>query len=134
MSVFFYEEFAPERADEMLCAEIRACVAILAEDGIGIARLGNENIKAPILIVHGKDDPVIPFSESKALAHAIGKHRAVLVRPSALAHVSLGLETIPDIVRVWRGGYWLLAARDRMAAPSFSGFRYRHEPGGSGSG
>lgn len=89
---------------------------------------------APILIVHGKDDPVIPFSESKALAHAIGKHRAVLVRPSALAHVSLGLETIPDIVRVWRGGYWLLAARDRMAAPSFSGFRYRHEPGGSGSG
>jgi len=89
---------------------------------------------APILIVHGKDDPVIPFSESRALADAIGEQRAVLVRPRALAHVSLGLDSVPDIVRIWRGAYWLLAARDRMAAPSFSGFRYRRESGGSGSG
>ena len=88
---------------------------------------------APILIVHGQDDPVIPVSESNALAKAIGPERACLVRPAQLAHVDLGLASIVDIVGLWRGAYWLLAARDRMIAPSFSGFRYRREPGGSGS-
>ena len=47
--VYLYEEFDPARWEQLLCPEMRACMAIVHAEGNGIARLGSENIKAPVL-------------------------------------------------------------------------------------
>ena len=48
-TIHFYQEYDPARWDELFCEELRPCIAILQAEGNGIAWLGAENVKAPIL-------------------------------------------------------------------------------------
>jgi fermentation-respiration switch protein FrsA (DUF1100 family) len=66
----------------------------------------------PALLLHGRDDTIIPPSESVALAGALGETRAHLILLDSLAHADLGLDNLGDAYRMWRAAYWLLAARD----------------------
>lgn len=65
---------------------------------------------ASVILVHGLDDPIIPYTESIALARALPK-RSKLFLVKGLVHVSLK-PSLVDYWRLWRALYTLLAERD----------------------
>lgn len=68
-------------------------------------------IRAPIVLVHGRDDPAVPYTETLRLAAARPEHtRVVLV--GAIGHVegaSGGLAAVADVVRLLGAVYALVA-------------------------
>jgi fermentation-respiration switch protein FrsA (DUF1100 family) len=66
---------------------------------------------ARLLLVHGRDDPAIPFSESLRLAAAApGRARLVLV--GLIGHVegqAPAWHRLTDLLRLWSVSYELLA-------------------------
>ena len=60
--------------------------------------------------MHGRDDPIIPYSESVALAAAAP--RADLYLVDGLAHVTLELRDLDDVLTLWRAIHRLLELRD----------------------
>jgi hypothetical protein len=79
-------------------------------DALTLAGRDLHLLKARMIIVHGYDDDIIPFTESIALARALpeGKRRLFLVR--GLMHVELRPGAM-DAFRLWRGVSALLGER-----------------------
>lgn len=73
-------------------------------------------LTAPLILIHGHDDAIIPYSESEALAAAIPGGRAELYGVDSLAHVELSFGGVFDILVLWRAVYRLLERRDALAA------------------
>jgi len=99
----------PQRAPELLRQlpeGIRADIAALDLANKDLSALG-----ARLLLIHGYDDSIIPFTESIALAAAVPKGQARLFLVDGLAHVDLepGLRSR---FRLWRAIYLLLVERD----------------------
>jgi pimeloyl-ACP methyl ester carboxylesterase len=65
----------------------------------------------PWLIVHGAHDPIIPASQSEALAQAIGGEMILI---SNLAHATLNAGSMGDAFKLWRGVMRLLEMRDEL--------------------
>lgn len=72
-------------------------------------------LTAPLILIHGHDDAIIPYSESEALAAAIPGGRAELYGVDSLAHVELSFGGVIDTLVLWRAVYRLLERRDAMA-------------------
>jgi pimeloyl-ACP methyl ester carboxylesterase len=99
----------PQRAPELLRQlpeGIQADIAALDLANKDLSALG-----ARLLLIHGYDDSIIPFTESIALAAAVPKGQARLFLVDGLAHVDLepGLRSR---FRLWRAIYLLLVERD----------------------
>ncbi|HZS33122.1 MAG TPA: hypothetical protein VFC42_07065 [Methylomirabilota bacterium] len=96
----------PARVDALLDALPPATRALL--DALSPARQ-LRHTRVRLLAVHGRDDPVIPFTESLRLAAALpGRTRVVLV--DLLAHVEGRLSTrqqLAEFARLWSVGYEL---------------------------
>lgn len=78
---------------------------------LDLARLPLGRLCARVILVHGRDDPIIPYPESLALAAALPEGRAEVFIPAGLQHV----ETAPSLAQgwhLWRAAYALLQARD----------------------
>jgi fermentation-respiration switch protein FrsA (DUF1100 family) len=73
-------------------------------------------LDARLLLVHGRDDPIIPSTESEALAAAAPDDTTLYVVDS-LAHVELGPAGLIDGWKLWRAIYRLLALRDAAPEP-----------------
>jgi pimeloyl-ACP methyl ester carboxylesterase len=73
-------------------------------------------ITGPIFLIHGRDDAVIPFSESVKLAEALGP-RADLTILDHFAHVEAGDIGFADGLRLWDAAIRILEQRDRAAPP-----------------
>ncbi len=74
---------------------------------------------AQLILIHGRDDTVIPYTESAALAAAVPAGRAALYLVDSLAHVDLGPTGVVDTFILWRALYRLLEERDAlMQAPA----------------
>ena len=86
--------------------------------GLDVKSQDLSRLKARLILVHGRDDPVIPWSESAALAAAVPERQARLFMPDNLAHVDLGPGSIADALSLWEAAYRLLEERDAMAAGS----------------
>jgi fermentation-respiration switch protein FrsA (DUF1100 family) len=98
----------PERVDALLAALPLETRQLL--DTLSPARhLGHGS--ARLLLVHGRDDPAIPFSESLRLAAAApGRSRLVLV--GLIGHVegqAPAWHRMTDLLRLWSVSYELLA-------------------------
>jgi pimeloyl-ACP methyl ester carboxylesterase len=91
---------------QQLPAGIRGDIAALDLSSKDLSRLG-----ARLLLIHGYDDSIIPYTESIALAAAVPKGQARLFLVDGLAHVDLepGLRSR---FRLWRAILALLAERD----------------------
>lgn len=99
----------PQRGPELqqqLPAGIRADISALDLANKDLSSLG-----ARLLLIHGYDDSIIPFTESIALASALPPGQARLFLVDGLAHVDLepGLRSR---FRLWRAIYLLLVERD----------------------
>jgi pimeloyl-ACP methyl ester carboxylesterase len=68
-------------------------------------------VRAAVILVHGRDDTVIPYSESMALARALPPQRMQLFLVRGLFHVDLKLG-LGDYWQLWRAAYALLRQRD----------------------
>jgi hypothetical protein len=70
-----------------------------------------------LILVHGRDDPIIPSTESQALAAAAPPDQASLYLVDRLSHVELGPAGLLDGLELWQASYRLLAERDALPAP-----------------
>jgi pimeloyl-ACP methyl ester carboxylesterase len=73
-------------------------------------------LQARLLLVHGRDDPIIPSTESLALA-AAAPDDTTLYLVDSLAHVELSPAGLVDGWKLWRAVTWLLAERDAAPRP-----------------
>ena len=73
-------------------------------------------IAGPVFLVHGRDDAIIPYSESVKLAEALGP-RADLTILDHFAHVDAGDIGFADGLRLWEAAIRILEQRDRPAPP-----------------
>ena len=99
--------------------------AIRAEiNALDLSRHDLTTLKAALLLVHGRDDRMIPYTESMALARAARNagRRARLVLFDSLMHVEWAdttlLKRVGDGLRLWRTFTALLAHRDHMPPPT----------------
>ncbi|MCH6588132.1 MAG: alpha/beta hydrolase [Proteobacteria bacterium] len=87
---------------------VRADMAALDLSRAELSRLG-----ARLILLHGRDDAIIPFTESLALAAAVPEERVSLHVVDNLAHVDLGPGDLADALRLLSATYRMLALRDR---------------------
>jgi len=95
-------------------------------DQLDLARHDLGPLRARLVLVHGRNDNLIPYPESLALAAAVpeGQARVFLIQ-RVLGHVDLGVsslltwrfwrEDLPDLWRLWRVIDLLLAEREADA-------------------
>ncbi|MBP2238169.1 acetyl esterase/lipase [Sinorhizobium kostiense] len=105
----------PEKAARLI-SELPA--SLLAEFQRLDLRLRNmADLKATLILVHGRDDTLIPYSESVRLAAAADADRTHLFIIGSLAHVELGASGTLDLWTLARASYLLLSERDAMPPP-----------------
>ncbi len=101
---------------------MRRDLAALDLKGRDLARL-----RAKLFLIHGRDDAIIPYTESAALAAAVPEDQATLCLVDNLSHVELGPGGWFDGLRLWSLVYRLLEVRD--AAPRPRGLNSANLPG-----
>jgi len=93
---------------------------------LDLARYDLKPLKAQLILVHGKNDNLIPYPESLALAAAAPeKQSRVYLIHHVIGHVDLSIshlfswrfwsEDLPDLWRLWRVIDLLLAQREEVA-------------------
>jgi hypothetical protein len=105
----------PERVPALIAAlpaPIRADLRALDLQRLDFSRLPFE-----LILVHGRDDPIIPSTESEALAAAAPADRVSLYLVDHLAHVELNPAGLLDGLELWQAIYRILAERDSLPAP-----------------
>ena len=120
----------PDGAKALIAAlpkPVRADIRVLDLAGRDLSGL-----RARLYLVHGRDDPIIPHTESIALAAAAGTDRANLYVVDSMSHVDLGPSGVSDSYTLWSAIYDLLGERDTMspvAVPPFPvAVAIRHAP------
>lgn len=100
----------PERVPELieiLPDRVRHEIHALDLNGRPVGTLDVE-----FILIHGRDDPVIPFTQSVALAEVVGYDRARLYLIDTLDHVDLQTPGLWDGLRLIQATYRLLSIRD----------------------
>ena len=111
----------PDRFPDLFARLPEAMRADIAR--LDLARHDLAGLKARLLLVHGKNDNLIPWPESLALAAAVPEEQArVFVIHGVLGHVDLSVSDLlswrfwradfPDLWRLWRAIDGLLAERE----------------------
>ena len=70
-----------------------------------------EDMRARLILIHGRDDTIIPYSESVDLARRLGSARASLYLLDGLWHVDAAF-SLGDRLTLWRAAVELLELRD----------------------
>ena len=92
--------------------------AIRAElEALDLKRQDLSRLPFDLLLVHGRDDPIIPSTESAALAAAGTNDQTSLYIVDSLAHVELGPAGLIDGIKLLRAVYRVLTLRDALPAP-----------------
>ncbi len=100
----------PEKGLELLRnlpEKIRADIAALTLADKDLSRL-----KARLILIHGYDDNIIPYTESIALAGAVSEGQARMYLGNGLIHVDIE-PGLSSTWRLWRAVDALLAERDK---------------------
>lgn len=98
--------------------EVKAHIASLPEElrselaALNLAGRSLEALDFPILLLHGRDDPVIPYSESLRLAEALPEGNAEVTLTDGLMHVEMSDSRISDGLRLYDLTVRLLELRD----------------------
>ena len=87
-------------------------------DFLDLSRRQLRDLRAQLLLIHGRDDPLIPATESLALAAAVPPGHADVFVVGNLSHVEIHPGAIPDTLLLWRAAYRLLTLRDGLTVPS----------------
>ncbi len=91
-------------------------VAIRRElQALDLSRRDLSSLDAPVYLVHGRDDAIIPYTESIALKAALPAGRAELYLVDQFAHVDLSAFGLGDGMSLFSLVYSVLGERDRLA-------------------
>lgn len=82
-------------------------------DALDLKRRDLTSLDTRFLLIHGADDPIIPETESVALAAAVGPERAKLYLIDGLRHVDLEPPSLGDFLKLLAAVYEVLELRDR---------------------
>jgi len=80
-------------------------------DGLNLALYDLSKFKGDLILVHGRGDPLVPYSESQALAAAASNARVSLFLVDELGHVDFNAVTAANAWTVWRAILTLLGER-----------------------
>ena len=108
----------PERAPALIAAlpdDVRADLEFL-----DLSRCDLRALRAQLLLVHGRDDPLLPPTESAALAAAASPGQADLYVVGNLSHVEIRPGGISDTLLLWQAAYRLLERRDGLTPPDLA--------------
>ncbi len=84
-------------------------------DDLAALDLRNRDLSAAprqVILVHGRDDPIVPVGESIALAEALPDGSTRLYLADRLAHADLKPGGWNDLLALWQASYRILAVRD----------------------
>ncbi|MGE5505941.1 MAG: alpha/beta fold hydrolase [Actinomycetota bacterium] len=97
----------PERAPALLAGLPASIRSRMAE--LDLSRRDLAGLKARVMVVHGRDDRIIPWTEGAALARAAPRGRLYLL--DSLAHADLRPGGLADTATLWRAVVDLLDTR-----------------------
>jgi pimeloyl-ACP methyl ester carboxylesterase len=80
-------------------------------DGLDLRQRDLSQSRARFIIVHGRDDAIIPYTESLALSAALPHGQVELEVLDSFAHAALSPAGLIDAVRLWRSAYALMRQR-----------------------
>jgi hypothetical protein len=101
--------------DPEATARLIAGLPAKLRDNLGALNLrGHDLAGAPrdVIVIHGRDDRIIPASESIGLAAALPAERGHLYLVEHLAHADLEPGDWRDVLTLWQATYRLLRLRD----------------------
>lgn len=99
----------PERVSALLAALPAAIRTHL--HGLDLKGRDLSGLEAQLILIHGRDDVVIPYTESVALAAAVPPGQADLYLVDNLAHVDIRRAGFGDELTLWEAVYRLLELR-----------------------
>jgi hypothetical protein len=79
---------------------------------LDLARREVASLGVRFVLVHGHDDPIIPETESMALARALAPGRGELFLLDSINHVDPQPASLSDRLRLFRAIYTVLELRD----------------------
>ena len=85
---------------------------------LDLSRRDLTRLQADLILIHGRGDPMVPFSESVALAHAARPGTASLSLLGGLDHVDIAALGPQDIAVLLRAAYRVLSERDASPPPN----------------
>jgi len=80
-------------------------------DGLNLALYDLSKFQDDLILVHGRGDPLVPYSESQALAAAASNARVSLFPIDELGHVDFNAVTAANAWTMWRAILTLLHER-----------------------
>jgi pimeloyl-ACP methyl ester carboxylesterase len=101
----------PARVAELIVALPRAIRAEI--EALDLARRDLSRLDPRAILIHGRDDPIIPYSESKKLARALSGAKVELVLLDEIGHGRFGVSGPLDGLRLWRAIRAVMARRGR---------------------
>ena len=101
----------PEAVPALIAALPQGLRADMA--ALDLSRAELFHLEAELILLHGRDDAIIPYTGSLALAAAVPRDRVTLCLVDNLSHVELGTGGLLDAYRLLAATYRLLALRDR---------------------
>lgn len=99
----------PERVASLVAALPEAIRREIA--ALSLVNADLSGIASRVILLHGRNDRIIPYSESLALAEALPDASVDVFVIGDLRHVDLGPTGWLDTIRLWRAIYLLLRAR-----------------------
>jgi pimeloyl-ACP methyl ester carboxylesterase len=103
----------PERVTDLLEALPTAVRAEIR--ALDLSRRAIEALDVEFILIHGRDDPVIPFTESVAFAESMEPGRTRLYLIDNLDHVNPEEASVMDTIKMVQAVYRLLSIRDRRS-------------------
>lgn len=101
----------PDKVPGLMAALPRPIRAEIAALDLGPRDLSR--LRARLLLIHGRDDRIVPWTESAALARQAP--RAELTLLDSLAHADLSVNGLGDAAALWRTVLHLAEERDHLA-------------------
>jgi dienelactone hydrolase len=80
-------------------------------DGLNLALYDLSKLRGHLILVHGRTDPLVPYSESQALAAAASKARVSLFLVDDIGHIDFNAVTVANAWKMWRAVVALLGER-----------------------
>ncbi len=109
----------PERVPALidrLPAGIRAEIEALNLVNVDVETWERRGIDTEFVLIHGLGDPVIPATQSRALADALGHERSRLYLVDGLDHIDPGEVSVAGSLELLRATYRVLVLRDGGAS------------------
>ena len=78
---------------------------------LNLALYDLSKLRGHLILVHGRTDPLVPYSESQALAAAATKAQVSLFLVDEIGHVDFNAVTAANAVKIWQAVDLLLGKR-----------------------